>query len=409
VSGLKRVAKYGGRCALAALTAMVWSVGWHPAAAQEETAQGGPIDCVIEPRQVVELGSAENGVVRELLVDRGDTVEEGEAVARLDYDLQALALELATLNAERNDEVRSSRAQLDYRRREAARIRQLHEKNIVSTKQLDEAQVETRLADYSLRAAQVDQRAAEVERRLAEARLERRTIRSPVSGVVVELTMSPGELTHDQAPLMTIAQIDPLNVEVFVPIEYYGQISEGMEVAVLPGPPVNGSHTARVEVVDRVLDTASGTFGVRLRLPNPDHALPAGVKCQVRFPFRTADLVRPDGPENESATLEPPELETGPELEDEAAIEPAAAPAGEMPETESETPRAAWSNKALVYLIQTKLADAGYDPGPLDGVLGDQTTEAIRAYQAQAGLEVDGQPSLDLFNALRQAAAPAQQ
>ena len=301
MSGLKRVAKYGGRCALAALTAMVWSVGWHPAAAQEETAQGGPIDCVIEPRQVVELGSAENGVVRELLVDRGDTVEEGEAVARLDYDLQALALELATLNAERNDEVRSSRAQLDYRRREAARIRQLHEKNIVSTKQLDEAQVETRLADYSLRAAQVDQRAAEVERRLAEARLERRTIRSPVSGVVVELTMSPGELTHDQAPLMTIAQIDPLNVEVFVPIEYYGQISEGMEVAVLPGPPVNGSHTARVEVVDRVLDTASGTFGVRLRLPNPDHALPAGVKCQVRFPFRTADLVRPDGPENESA------------------------------------------------------------------------------------------------------------
>lgn len=409
MSGLKRVAKYGGRYALAALIAMTWSVGWHPAAAQEEAAQGGPIDCVIEPRQVVELGSAENGVVRELLVDRGDTVEEGEAVARLDYDLQALALELATLNAERKDEVRSSRAQLDYRRREAARIRQLHEKNIVSTKQLDEAQVETRLADYSLRAAQVDQRVAEVERRLAEARLERRTIRSPVSGVVVELTMSPGELTHDQAPLMTIAQIDPLNVEVFVPIDYYGQISEGMEVAVLPGPPVNGSHTARVEVVDRVLDTASGTFGVRLRLPNPDHALPAGVKCQVRFPFRTADVVRPDGPETESAVLEPPEFETALELEDEAAIEPAAAPAGDMPETEPETPRAAWSNKALVYLIQTKLADAGYDPGPLDGVLGDQTTEAIRAYQAQAGLEVDGQPSLELFNALRQAAAPTQQ
>ena len=36
-------------------------------------------------------------------------------------------------------------------------------------------------------------------------------------------------------------------------------------------------------VVDRVMDAASGTFGVRLRLPNPDLALPAGIRCTVRF------------------------------------------------------------------------------------------------------------------------------
>ena len=40
---------------------------------------------------------------------------------------------------------------------------------------------------------------------------------------------------------------------------------------------------ARVTVVDRVVDAASGTFGVRLELPNPDYRLPAGLKCKVRF------------------------------------------------------------------------------------------------------------------------------
>ena len=35
---------------------------------------------------------------------------------------------------------------------------------------------------------------------------------------------------------------------------------------------------------DRVVDAASGTFGVRLELPNPGYRLPAGLKCKVRFP-----------------------------------------------------------------------------------------------------------------------------
>jgi len=38
-----------------------------------------------------------------------------------------------------------------------------------------------------------------------------------------------------------------------------------------------------VTVVDKVMDAASGTFGVRLALPNPDLALPAGLKCKIRF------------------------------------------------------------------------------------------------------------------------------
>jgi hypothetical protein len=36
--------------------------------------------------------------------------------------------------------------------------------------------------------------------------------------------------------------------------------------------------------VDRVVDAASGTFGVRLQLPNPGYRLPAGLKCEIRFP-----------------------------------------------------------------------------------------------------------------------------
>jgi multidrug efflux pump subunit AcrA (membrane-fusion protein) len=43
---------------------------------------------------------------------------------------------------------------------------------------------------------------------------------------------------------------------------------------------------AKVTVVDRVVDAASGTFGVRLELPNPGYKLPAGLKCKTRFPVK---------------------------------------------------------------------------------------------------------------------------
>jgi len=51
----------------------------------------------------------------------------------------------------------------------------------------------------------------------------------------------------------------------------------------MPEAPVGGDYAAKIEVVDRMLDAASGTFGVRLRLPNPGNRIPAGVKCKVRF------------------------------------------------------------------------------------------------------------------------------
>jgi len=66
---------------------------------------------------------------------------------------------------------------------------------------------------------------------------------------------------------------------------------EGAQVLITGGLGFIGSNLARrldslgarVTVVDRVIDAASGTFGVRLALPNPDLKLPAGLKCRVKF------------------------------------------------------------------------------------------------------------------------------
>lgn len=255
------------------------------AAAQQNAAASldQTFECVIEPRSLVKLGSADEGIISEIIVERGDAVRKGAIVARLDRALQKLAVELATMRAKRDVEIRSGKARLEYRRREAERAEKLSAKKFVSDKILEEANTEKTLAEYGVKAAQMDRRMARIELKNARTRLKRRSIRSPIAGVIVELTMLPGEFVHKQSPIMTIAKIDPLNVEVFVPITQYGRIRPGMIGEVMPEDPIGGKYLAKVKIVDHVFDAASSTFGVRLTLPNPGNKLPAGLKCRIRF------------------------------------------------------------------------------------------------------------------------------
>jgi hypothetical protein len=52
----------------------------------------------------------------------------------------------------------------------------------------------------------------------------------------------------------------------------------------------------------------------------------------------------------------------------------------------------------LVYDIQASLTNLGYDPGPVDGVMGQRTAEAISQYQYSNRLPVDGRPSPGLLD-----------
>jgi multidrug efflux pump subunit AcrA (membrane-fusion protein) len=107
-----------------------------------------------------------------------------------------------------------------------------------------------------------------------------------MTGVVTERKRSPGEHVYEQTPILTIAEINPLNVEIVINAEQYKLFKVGMTAEVLPSAPVGGSYTARVDVFDPVIDPGSNTFRVRLVLPNPANAIPAGLRCFVRL--RTA-------------------------------------------------------------------------------------------------------------------------
>ena len=239
-------------------------------------------DCLIEPMSVADVGSPVQGILAELLVDRGETVARGQPIALLESGIEAAAVEHAEARAAMRSEIAAREADLELATLELARVEDLHRQDLVPAQQRDEARARRRVASAALVQALENRQLLQLELRRAQRLLDQRTLRSPIDGVVVERRAFPGEFVYDN-PIATIARIDPLRVEVVLPARLFGTIAPGEAARVFPELDAGGELIATVDVVDALLDTGSGTFGVRLVLANADLAIPGGQRCRVAF------------------------------------------------------------------------------------------------------------------------------
>jgi RND family efflux transporter MFP subunit len=273
---------------------------------QTVTAARG-LDCMIQPHQIVQIGSAAPGVVERILVERGDLVRQGQPVVQLQAGVERAALAVARERALQQGEMTVATGSADLAQRELKRAKELHEQNFVSQNYLDKQRAEAQVAGGRTDQASERRRLSQREVELAAAQLAQRSINAPIAGVVVERFMSPGEFV-DQKPILRIAAIDPLRVDVLVPAVAFGQVEVGMKGSVMPELLNKKEHIAVVKTVDRVIDAATNTFRVRLELPNPGGALPAGLRCKVDLGLKlpgAAPAVPTANPAPSAATAAP--------------------------------------------------------------------------------------------------------
>jgi RND family efflux transporter MFP subunit len=275
---LPRSQNRAGVLALLVLISMIATSG-------RSWSQGQTFDCILKPRLEIKLATPIAGVLKEVPVDRGDRIRKGDVLARLESGIEKALLDLAEARAESDATVKAREARLKFLTKKRERILELQGKGAASKAALDEVESDYGVASEELREAQSSLKIAQLDVARASEVLKQRSILSPIDGVVADRNLLGGEYAYEQAHIMTIAQIDPLNVEVFVPVALYGAISIGMEAIVFGEQPVGGRYTATVEVIDPLIDSRSGTFGIRLLLPNPDNKIPAGLRCKVEFPL----------------------------------------------------------------------------------------------------------------------------
>ncbi len=233
------------------------------------------------------LASEVGGVLMEVLVKEGDSVRKDQPLVRLKADVLKAQIEISksrVISAQHT--IDASEVDYDTRRREYVRMEKLlrDKGGVVSQKEYDDAKRDMLVAQIGLAGAKVAKREAELTVARDQALLDQTQIDAPFDGLVRGILKREGEaVERDRDVILSLASIDPLYVIAHVPISTIGYIKPGDKAQLVLEHMPKTVLVCQVDVVDKVADAASGTYRVRLLLPNPGKKLPAGAKGQITF------------------------------------------------------------------------------------------------------------------------------
>jgi RND family efflux transporter MFP subunit len=253
------------------------------------------VDCVINPYRVVDISSPVAGVIEKLYVERSQHVTAGQVVAQLEASVEQANVELAKYRASVQSEVGLGKVNINFDQLRKKRVQSLLEKQNISLENADQIEREVQLSKWKLKQAKELLGIRKLELRKAEEQLKQKSIGAPFDGFVLDTFKYRGEYVEDQA-ILRLAQLDPLVVEAIVPMENFGMIKPGMMAEIRPEVLFKDKLMGKVVAVDRIGDTASNTFGVKLSIPNPENRIPAGLKCIVKFLEATDEQVAEETP-----------------------------------------------------------------------------------------------------------------
>ncbi len=199
----------------------------------------------LESKVVVGVGSKIIGKVVEVLVDQGDTVTNGQALARLEagdfHDAVAVAqAKLGQVQAE------LAKAWLDLER-----SRSLLEGKTISQAEFDRTQTDVQVAEARLKNA-------EAELGFARARLADTQIVSPIAGLVITRNLEVGSTVVPGAPIFRVADTRLLWVQAMVDERASGKLAVGQPARVVfrahPNAPQSGKLARLAQEADRVTE-----------------------------------------------------------------------------------------------------------------------------------------------------------
>lgn len=247
----------------------------------------GEFDCLIEPAQVVEVRSPVVGLLEKVHARRGDSIRKGQVLVSIESSVEQSASDTARFRATAVGSLRQARARLAAANEKARRMSELYLEEFVSAQARDDAAAEAELAEAELKIAEESTELARLDLRQSVDQLNRRVLRSPFDGVVMDQYLHPGALVdpgEGKKAILKIAETQPLLVQAILPSRYFLQVRVGTAATVVPEKPFTRDIPSRIATVDRVVDSAAGTFGVVLKLANAQQELPGGIRCKLRIP-----------------------------------------------------------------------------------------------------------------------------
>ena len=218
---------------------MALTFGASPAAFADSGIKADVSTCLLKPRHVIQLGSSVFGVLAAVFVDRSDVVKQGQVLAKLDTTVEETQLALDRYRAANTTQIEAMKVDMAWNQRELDRRQKLAGNMFSKANDIDEYVTKVEQDRIAIQKAEADLETAKMEAARSEAQLNLKILKSSVDGVITEVKLSPGEFIYETTPIMTIAQVDPLTVDLVVPVDRYRAVKVGMIGEVHLNPPID--------------------------------------------------------------------------------------------------------------------------------------------------------------------------
>jgi multidrug efflux pump subunit AcrA (membrane-fusion protein) len=287
--------------ALIAAAASFRGKGRHAAADEEIVVKRGDVIAKatetgsLEPTNIVEIKSEQSGEVKKLTVRAGDTIKAGQPLATIQQESNQ-----ARRVAEARASIEQERLNLEEAEREYNRMKELFEKGFVARKELenaqklhDNAQIKLDLAKRQLLLTLSGNKALYekyLKRELTSDEPDHFTIYSPLSGTILELNVSEGEIVSSGTStvtggttLMKIADLSKMWVKAKINEVNISQIEAGQPAEIRLDAIPNQLYHGRVVKISPKGEKNNNivTYEVTIEMDNSDQRLKPSMTANI--------------------------------------------------------------------------------------------------------------------------------
>jgi len=270
------------------------------------------------PFDEVVISAEIEGPVEEVDADLGDSVQQGQVLARVSEEEQRYlvaqteaqlrqALERLGLKSEtekvsdirQTPEVRRAEADLFEAEQRYKRVRELVDQGVGSRQDLDqsEARFKSLRAAYDTSLIQTRNLIQDVERYKAVLDLQRKklrdtTVRAPFSALVKERVVTVGQYVRPNTPLFTLVKIDPIRLRAEIPERMAPWVKVGQTADVAVEAYLDRTFLGKIWRISPTVDPGKRTFVVEALVQNPESELKPGSYARVRVKTARYDEVK---------------------------------------------------------------------------------------------------------------------
>ncbi len=243
----------------------------------------GNVDGITRPHREATLGSIQPARITELTVSEGQLVEQGTLLVVLDDGVQRVRVEKAEAEAKSLIAIELALVKMTQASLDLERIRELMGDDSASNKELQDIQAIADTTRLKYEEARFEHELAVRDHTFQRLLFERFHLRAPFTGYIIEVFKEEGETVQVGEDILRIVALNPLIVSLDCPLHAARAIKVGSRVAVHPVDTRLEARVAEVIYASPVIDPASQTMKVKLRVDNGDGGWISGQKVRVDF------------------------------------------------------------------------------------------------------------------------------